>query len=120
MGNNFLDKLPAELQDAVIEHRKNQMQNTEITWTGIGDCPFWPKRLAVEYRALTANWYHTMFRIMVSVACSAIKREYPITPQEIAKLVKEFDEATGNWYKDRPLELEATSAIRYAYANGKI
>ena len=35
-GKSFLDRLPDELQKAVISHRKNSMDNTEFVWTRRG------------------------------------------------------------------------------------
>lgn len=118
-GKSFLERLPEEMQRAVIEHRKQSLNNTSITWTGYTDCPFFPKKLAMEYQTITSTgWYHKMFQIMVAIAGNAVKREYPITAKEIAKLCSEFDKDNGNWYDNRPLELEADSALEYIYRNG--
>ena len=118
-GKSFLERLPEEMQRAVIEHRKQSLNNTNITWTGYTDCPFFPKKLAMEYQTITSTgWYHKMFQIMVAIAGNAVKREYPITAKEIAKLCSEFDKDNGNWYDSRPLELEADSALEYIYRNG--
>lgn len=117
-GNSFLDSLPEGLREEIIQHRKDQMTNRSITWSGYRDCPFFPKKLANEYRAITGTgWYHKMYQIMVAIAGNAIKEEYPITANEIATLCKELDIETGNWYANRPFELEATSAIEYVYRN---
>jgi len=118
-GKSFLERLPEEMQRAVIEHRKQSLNNTSITWTSYTDCPFFPKKLAMEYQTITSTgWYHKMFQIMVAIAGNAVKREYPITAKEIAKLCSEFDKDNGNWYDNRPLELEADSALEYIYRNG--
>jgi len=118
-GNGFLDKLPLELQKAIIEHRKNQLQNTNIRWTSYRDCPFWPRMLAAEYQQISeTGWYHKMYQIMVATAGNAIKCGYPITANEIANLCREFDKETGNWYENRPLAVEANSALTYVYRNG--
>jgi len=117
-SNSFLDKLPPELQKEVLEHRKSQLKNKNIHWTNYKDCPFFPKQLANEYRSITkTGWYHTMFRIMVAIACNAIKMGYPITADEIAELCKQLDLETGRWYEKRPLKVEANSALEYAYRN---
>ena len=58
-----------------------------------------------------------MFQIMVAVAGSAIKNNYPITSDEIALLCRQLDSETGNWYKDRPLTKEADRALEYVYRN---
>ena len=50
-GKNFLDRLPPELQKAVVDHRKNKLNNTNYNWTGYSDCPFWSK--TVSYTHLT-------------------------------------------------------------------
>ena len=117
-GNSFLDRLPEGLQKAVVEHRKSSMNNTEFVWSGYRDCPFFPKQLAIEYKTISnTGWYHKMYQIMVATAGNAIKRGYPITAKEIAVLCQELDSETGNWYTNRPLELEADRAVEYAYRN---
>lgn len=118
-GNSFFDRLPPELQKAVIEHRKGKLDNTNITWTSYRDCPFWPRSLATEYMHISSTgWYHKMYQIMVAVAGRAIERGYPITSQEIAQMCKEFDRDTGNWYENRPMTVEADRALEYIYRNG--
>lgn len=117
-GKNFLDRLPPEMAKAVIDYRKSQMENTNIAWTSYRDCPFFPKSLAIEYKSISkTGWYHKMYQIMVATAGNAIKRGYPITSRQIADLCRELDTDTGNWYNNRPLEVEADRAIEYAYRN---
>ena len=118
-GNTFLDRLPEAMQKAVIEHRKEQLNNTTYTWTSYRDCPFFPKRLEQEYRATTGTgWYHKMYQIMVAIAGNAVKSGYPITAQQISELCAELDRETGNWYENRPLDKEADRALEYIYRNG--
>ena len=118
-SNNFMDRLPEEIQKQVIEHRKAKMDSTSYSWTGYRDCPFWPQRLADEYRMITeTGWYHKMYQIMVAIAGRAISRDYPITAYQIAELCKEFDNENGGWYENRPLEVEADRALEYAYRKG--
>ena len=117
-GASFFERLPEEMQKTIIQHRKDQMENRSIKWNSYHDCPFVNKNLVVEYKAITGTgWYHMMYRIMVSIAGNAIKREYPITVQEIVQLCKELDLETGNWYDNRPLDKEAERAIEFVYGN---
>lgn len=117
-GNSFLDRLPPELADQVVNHRKSMMQNTGIYWNSYHDCPFWPKKLAAEYVTITnTGWYHKMYQMMVAIAARAIEKEYPITSSQIAELCKQFDNENGNWYENRPLNVEADRALEYAYRN---
>ena len=89
-GKNFLDRLPADLQEEVVKHRKAQMENTNYSWSGYQDCPFFPRRLAMEYQTISeTGWYHKMYQIMVATAGSAIKKGYPITAREIAELCRQ-------------------------------
>lgn len=118
LGDTFLDRLPDAWREQVVEYRKNSLDNDNITWTGYTDCPFWPRRLANEYRSITGTgWYRKMYQIMVATAGNAIKKKYPITAREIAILCKQFDIDTGNWYENRPLETEADRALEYVYRN---
>lgn len=117
-AKNFLDRLPDAWREQVIQHRKDQLDNTDVTWTGYQDCPFWPKKLAADYITISSTgWYSKMYQIMIALAGNAIRNKYPITPREIATLCKQFDVDTGNWYENRPLETEANNALEYAYRN---
>ena len=115
-GNTFLDRLPPELVEQVVNHRKSMMQNTNIVWSSYHDCPFWPKKLAAEYSTITeTGWYHKMYQIMVAISARAIDKEYPIQASQIAELCKQFDMENGGWYENRPIEIEADRALEYAY-----
>ena len=118
-GKTFMDRLPPELQKAVMEHRKNSLDNTDINWTSYRDCPFFPKRLEQEYRSITGTgWYHKMYQIMIAIAGNAVSKGYPITASQISELCSELDRETGNWYENRPLDKEADRALEYIYRNG--
>lgn len=118
VGTSFLDRLPPALAEQVIAHRKNRLDNTDVVWSSYSDCPFWPKRLAVEYTMINdTGWYRKMYQIMVAVAAKAVSREYPITARQIAEMCRQFDNETGQWYANRPLEVEADRAVEYVYRN---
>lgn len=118
-GNSFMDRLPKEVQDALIQHRKDQLENTNFVWTSYHDCPFWPKRLAAEYTQISeTGWYHKMYQIMVALAGRAIEKGYPISAAQISEMCKQFDLETGNWYENRPLTVEADRALEFIYRNG--
>jgi len=120
-SKNFLDRLPPELQAAVLEYKQNKLTNTTYSWSGYRDCPFWPKDLAAEYQTITnTGWYAKMYAIMVKIAGNATYRGYPIQAFEIADLCKQFDQENGNWYENRPMETEADRALEYIMRNGKI
>lgn len=117
-GNTFFDRLPDEMKQAVMQHRKDKMDNTSVEWSSYRDCPYFPKKLAGEYQVINSTgWYHKMYQIMVAVASNAIRNKYPITAAEVSKLCREFDMDTGNWYQNRPLDKEADRAIEYVYRN---
>lgn len=116
--NNFIDRLPEEMQRQIIEHRKSKLENTSYNWTSYRDCPFFPKHLESEYRTISSSgWYHTMYRIMVAIAANAVKKEYPITANEISQLCRQLDQETGNWYENRPMDKEADRALEFVYKN---
>lgn len=117
-GNTFLDRLSPEMREQVMSHRKNSMTNTNINWSGYRECPFFPNKMADDYKSVNeTGWYSQMYRIMIATACNAVKRKYPITADQIAQMCRELDAETGNWYENRPLTREASGAIEWAYAN---
>lgn len=117
-GSSFLDRLPEAMRSQMVEYRKAQMDRTDITWNTYSDCPFWPRTLASQYMGIKdTGWYAGMYKIMVAVSFNAIERNYPITSREVATMCKQFDQDTGNWYENRPLDVEADRAIEYAYRN---
>jgi|TARA_R110000822_G_scaffold31629_6_gene91461 hypothetical protein len=118
-GKTFMERLPLELQQAVMQHRKDALEATDITWSGYRDCPFFPKRMGVEYQTISeTGWYSKMYAIMIATAGNAYKRGYPISSIQIAQMCSELDLETGNWYKNRPLDKEADRALEYIYRNG--
>jgi hypothetical protein len=117
-GSSFLERLPDALRDQVASYRKEQMTNTNVHWTGYRDCPFFPKKLAMEYQTINnTGWYYKMYQIMVATAGNATSKQYPITAAEIASLCRELDLENGNWYENRPIEKEADRALEYVYKN---
>ena len=120
-GSSFMDRLTPEMQAQVIEHRKNKMENTNFNWSGYRDCPFINKNHIKEWFAISgidnSGRYAMIYKIMVSTAMSAIKRQYPISSYEIEQLVRELDNETTRRYEKRPLNVEADRAIEYAYKN---
>ena len=113
-SNTFFDKLPKQMQEAMVNHMKNSLTNTDVKWNSYRDCPFFPRKLENEYKSITGSgWYHKMYQIMVSLANNAIKSKYPITAKEIAWMCRELDMDNGNWYNKRPLDKEAERALEY-------
>ena len=116
--HTLLDHLPKEIRRGVLAHRKNEMINTNVTWSNYKDCPFVNKKLVKEYNLISdTGWYTKMYAIMVSIAGNAIRKKYPITAGEITTLCKEIDYENGNWYKSRPFDKEADRAIEFVYGN---
>jgi hypothetical protein len=120
-SKNFVDRLPKEMQDKILNHRKNQLNNTSITWTDHRDCPFVNKNMLSSYEAIShsdgSGRYHLFYKLMVSIAGKAVKMGYPITKEQIAMLMRQIDRANSNIYEKRPIETEADRALEYAYRN---
>ena len=115
--NNFFDRLPEAIQQEIFNYRKEKL-DANFEWSSYQDCPFWPRQLAAEYQSISkTGWYAKMYAIMVATAGNAIRRKYPITASEVSILCRQFDEDTGNWYKNRPLDKEADRALEYVYRN---
>ena len=114
-AEGFYDRLPEAIKKGLMEHRKSQLNNTDISWTGYKDCPFVNKKKIEEYKGLNAGWYYATYQIMVSIAGNAISKGYPITAKEIEYLIRDLDSETGNWYLKRPIEREAERAIEFVF-----
>jgi hypothetical protein len=120
-AKSFMERLPPAWREQILEYRKGSLDNTSYVWTSYHDCPFWPKKLAAEYLTISSGgWYRQMYRIMIAVAGKAVEKGYPITATQIVDLCRQFDMETGNWYENRPMEVEANNALEYAYKNGVI
>ena len=116
---NLLDRLPPDIKAKILEQKKIEL-NRDLTWSSYKNCPFVNQNLVSEYMAITGSgWYHTMYRLMVSIAATAINRGFDINADDISQLCKELDAETGGWYKSRNMKTEAQRAIEWVYMNGK-
>jgi hypothetical protein len=122
-SNNFMDRLPVEMQKQVIAHRENKLKesNRNITWNSYKDCPFVNRKLIDDYRSIAhsdgSGRYSMIYKLMTSIACNAVKQKYPINEYEIVEMVRQLDRETSNIYAKRPLNVEASRAIEFAYKN---
>lgn len=122
-STNFIDRLPPEIQKEVIKHRQQSLEKykSEVNWTSYKDCPFVNKKLVSEYKQIAwsdgSGRYSMIYKLMTSIACNAVKRKYPITEYEIVDLIRALDRETSNIYAKRPLNVEASRAIEFAYRN---
>lgn len=115
---SFIERLPETLQKKVMEHRKSKMEG-KYSWSHYTDCPFVNKNLINEYKAIAyqdnSGRYAMIYKIMVSIAVNAVKKDYPIQTYEIVELIRQLDTDTSNRYENRALDTEADRAIEYAY-----
>ena len=117
-SDSFFDRLPEAIKKGLLEHKKNQLNNTNYSWTGYEDCPFVNKKQVEDYKAITGGgWYLQMYKIMVSTAGNAMQRGYPITAREIAWICQDLDNQTGSWYGKRDMVKEAERAIEFCFRN---
>lgn len=123
-SKNFIDRLPEEWQKQILEYRKDKMSNKDIVYSSYEDCPFVNKSLVRDFKSIAgidnSGRYAMIYKIMVSIACNAVEKQYPITANEIETLCRQIDRDTGNRYEHRPLHVEANNALEYAYKNGVI
>lgn len=121
-AKNFLDRLPKEMQQQILEHRKNSMQrNAQVRWSGYQDCPFVNQSLIKEYKAIAytdnSGRYAMIYKIMVSIAANAVRDGYAITENEIVDMIRQLDMETTQRYQTRSLDVEANRALEFAYRN---
>ena len=122
-SDNFIDRLPPDLQKEVIQHRQNKLNENkrEVTWSSYRDCPFVNQKIVKDYKSIAnsdgSGRYSMIYKFMTSIACNAVKRQYPISEYEIVEMVRQLDRETSNRYAKRPLNTEASRAIEFAYKN---
>jgi hypothetical protein len=113
---SFFDKLPPAIRQGLMDHRKNQLNNKNYTWTGYKDCPFVNQKKIEEYKHLNDGWYYALYQLMVSIAGNAIAKGYPITAKEVEYIIRDLDAECGNWYLKRPIDKEAERAIEFVFS----
>ena len=117
-NQTMFDRFPPAIQKALLERKRNELNNTNFTWTSYRDCPFVNKKQIDEYKGITGTgWYAKMYQIMLTTAGNAMSRGYPITPKEIEYICRDLDTDTGGWYNKRDLEKEAARAIEFVFKN---
>ena len=120
-GDSFINRLPEEMVERIVQHRKDQSTNTSIQWSDYKDCPFVNKRLVEDYKKIAwsdnTGRYAMIYKIMVSIAVNAVRRKYPISTSDIVSIIRSLDMDTSNRYASRALDVEADRAIEFAYRN---
>ena len=117
-NQTMFDRFPEAIQKALLERKRNELKNTNYTWTSYQDCPFVNKKQIDEYKSITGTgWYSKMYQIMLTTAGNAMSKGYPITPKEIEYICRDLDPDTGGWYLKRDLEKEAARAIEFVFKN---
>lgn len=117
-GGSFTDRLPDHIQKMIADQKKSSAYNTSISWTSYKDCEFVNHKLVKEYEQIVGTgWYHHLYKIMSSIASSAIRAGYPITSNEIADMVGQMHLDNRGTPSTRDLVKEADRAIEWAYMN---
>ena len=117
-NQTMFDRFPPAIQKALLERKRNELNNTNFTWTSYRDCPFVNKKQVDEYKGITGTgWYAKMYQIMLTTAGNAMSKGYPITAKEIEYICRDLDLDTGSWYQKRDLEKEAARAIDFVFKN---
>ena len=117
-NQTMFDRFPEAIQKALLERKRNELNNTNFSWTSYRDCPFVNKKQVDEYKTISdTGWYAKMYQIMLTTAGNAMSKGYPITPKEIEYICRDLDIDTGGWYQKRDLEKEAARAIEFVFKN---
>ena len=116
---DFLDRLPDAWKDLVLDYKVSSLTNDQHTWTSYHDCPFVDKKMINQYQGIAAidgsGRYAMIYKMMVAIASKAVKKKYPITPDQLVDLIKQLDQDTSRKYQNRALDVEAANAIEYVY-----
>ena len=117
-NQTMFDRFPPAIQEALLERKRNQLNNKNFSWTSYRDCPFVNQKQIDDYKGITGTgWYAKMYEIMLTTAGNAMSKGYPITSKEIEYLCRDLDNDTGNWYSKRDFEKEAERAIDFVFKN---
>lgn len=117
-NQTMFDRFPPAIQEALLERKRNQLNNKNFSWTSYRDCPFINQRQIEDYKGITGTgWYAKMYEIMLTTAGNAMSKGYPITAKEIEYLCRDLDQDTGHWYGKRDFEKEAERAIDFVFKN---
>lgn len=115
------ENLSDAMKTRLMQHTMKKLYNRDIVWSSYRDCPFVKDNLIREYENIAytdgTGRYAMLYKIMASVAFTAVNRGYPITVHEIVQLVREIDMDNSNIYEKRPLQTEAKRALEYALTN---
>ena len=115
---DLINKLPESIQRALVQKKMDSLNNFDVTWTSYKDCPFVNKKMLNKYQSIChtdgSGRYAYIYSMMLNIAGNAIFKRYPITPKEIAALIRDIDRDHGKLYSSRPLELEAERALDFA------
>ena len=117
------NSVPDSIIQKLISYRETILKNNgnyNFKWLDYNDCPFINKRMIIDYKNMVSidgsGRYSMLYKIMSSIAINAIKQKYPISAYEIELLIRQLDSDTINRYSNRPILIEATRAISYAYS----
>lgn len=122
-NHDHFDRLSPDRQKEIIARRQIRLneEKHEFDWNSYKDCPFVNQKLIREYKAIArtdgSGRYSMIYKLMTSIACNAVKHKYPITEYEIVDMIRQLDRETSNRYAKRPLNVEASRAIEFAYKN---
>ena len=102
-----------------MQRLKKAALTKSYSWSSWEDCPFINKERVSEYHAIVVmnadGRYFGFYRLMVSIASIAIKKEYPITAHEVETLAREIDNSIDGFYRKRNISKEAAHAVTFAY-----
>jgi len=117
---SVFDRMPEAIRKAILAERASKLTNTDYHWTYYDNCPFLSRSMISDYQAISGTgWYHQSYKIMLSIASSAVRRGYPITSDQIAILCKQMDSSnsiTRERYKGRNYLKEAERALEFVMA----
>jgi len=116
--SSLFAKLSDDMKTELLEFQKSKLKNNHITWTSYQDCPFVSKKKLLEYQTISeGGWYHALYNMMVSIASNATRQGYNLSARELELLMRQIDMDTGNWYKNRPIHVEAERALEFIHLN---
>lgn len=115
--------MPGGFLEEFSSWKRNTLTNPGgISFSSYQDCPFVNQKTLSDYQQIISSGevgrYKKLYDLMVSIAGTAHRKQYPLTVSELEMLVRGIDlDIGGGYYKNRNIAKEAHRALEYIFTH---